>query len=266
MAAPALVQSNGVATSVNSPASITASLASASTAGNLLILAVTVTGATPSISTPAGWTLINSSGNASIAGALFILPRNAGGITTVVVTLTNATNGGAAASMFEFSNVNANPPPQEFVQSFALTSSAFPFTGSVSQVQQLSELSFFTCGFQATTTLLGAGTGGDYSGNTAGATSTVATTNVTIVNLFAINAGSGTPTQGGGGISPGISLNAAVASAVEFARLALGAGLTIGHGAGESVFVGQSLNPAGSLQTPQPIAPGNFFSGTTGSF
>ena len=261
MANPSLLQSNGVGTSVNSPATIAASLTSPSTAGTFLLLAVACTGSSPTISTPTNWTLVIGASNASIAVALFEFPKNPGAISSVTVTLNNATNGGAVASMFEFNPVFGVPTVE--VQTAFTQNAQFAFSGAVAQVQQLEEISLFIVAFQASVTATNFRTGGDYSGNTAGVSSTVATTNVTIVNEFAINASSTTPTQVGGNTNVGIDLSGTAQTGIILVRFA-GIGSAIGRGAGSSVFESQAGNPAGSLQVPQPQQSGNFFSGSIG--
>lgn len=106
MAQPTLLQQNTAVTAAAGPASITPTFGGASTAGNFLVLVVCVTGTTPTITTPGGWTSIRNNVTNSIAIGVFILPNNAGGITAVAVTL-GGTAGGAAASLFEFTGFPA---------------------------------------------------------------------------------------------------------------------------------------------------------------
>ena len=268
VANPTLVQSNVVATSTSGPATIVAALGVASTAGTTLFMSVTVTGSTPTVSTPANWTLITNNGNAPIATYMFARANNPGGITTVTVTLNSDTSGGAVATMFEV----ANMPPilaVEYTQNGQSGSNQNPNLTRNAAIPDVEEFCLYSVGFVSTATLSSINTPSDYSGNTSGGTSTVATTNVTLVNRLAINGGPSTPTDTlGAGFNPGVgcNLSAAVACAYLLARFLSLASTPIGVGAGGSVFVSNEGNPAGSLQVPQPIAPGNFFSGTTGSF
>jgi len=107
MAAPNLLQSITAASAAAGPASITPTFGGASTAGNFLVLIVCVTGTTPSITTPGGWTSIRNNVTNAIAFGFFIFPNNPGGITSVAVTV-GGTGGGAAAAMFEFTSMPNN--------------------------------------------------------------------------------------------------------------------------------------------------------------
>src|SRR5215472_4319406 len=160
---PSIVQSVPTATSVNSPASITPTCA-ATVAGNLLIMVVVATGASPTVSTPASWNLLGTSGNATVVVAVFSRPNNPGGITSVVVTLNNITNGGAVASIFEIANMPPGATP-DFSVFFNSTSNQFPYT-STSVVSATQELSLYSVGFPTSATLTSTNAS-DYSGNVA---------------------------------------------------------------------------------------------------
>lgn len=250
---PALVQQNTAASTTPAPATITPTLGTASTAGNLLLLAVTVTATsgTPSITTPASWTLLTSQAFTGQSSALFSRPNNPGGITAVAVTLSGDTTGGAVATIAEFSNTGAQS--NDFASSTGNTSLLTNFFPPVTAVQELSVYSVTLFGNTATYSKTD-----DFSTVAPMTASTGATSNVQEGMFFAINGGGSTP-ENIGSISGNQGL-------ILLAARFLTQGGTIGRGVGGGVFVSTDNNPAGSLQVPQPIAPGNFFSGTTGSF
>lgn len=99
--AQGLLQSATAASSAASPTSITPTLAAASTAGNLLIIAVAVTGTSPTITTPTNWASLGANSQAGLAFVLYRYENNPGGITSVVITV-GGTGGGAVAAIFEF--------------------------------------------------------------------------------------------------------------------------------------------------------------------
>lgn len=83
--------------------SITPTYSSATTAGNLLVLAVCVTGTNPFITTPAGWSVGQYSANSTVVLGVYYRAQNPGGITAVAVTVGGPTQG-VVASVYEFSN------------------------------------------------------------------------------------------------------------------------------------------------------------------
>ena len=252
------IQSIVAATSVNSPASVTPTFA-ATQIGSFLILFVVATGTSPTITTPASWTLLVSTSSTTIAYACFIRPNNPGGITSVAVTV-SATNGGAVAGGIEIATAGN---PTEDVPSF----NTFNFTGSTFSsftnpiVTALGELAFFIVGCIGGNAITLTSNPGSYVLNaSASASSTVATTNAQLAVYQNLSMSTSDQVPAGsiaGGSQPVVN------SALRFLT---SASTPISRGVGGAIAVGQSLNPAGSLQVPQPIAPGNFFSGTTGSF
>lgn len=125
------------------PASITPTLGAGSTAGNLLLIVVVVSGSSPTITTPTNWTLIQSVGDATIRCALFAFPINSGGITSVAVTLGSTTAGGAAAGIFEFNGQGTLAQYQQLINSYNVApvvstsfANVFP-NGPISNSQQL---------------------------------------------------------------------------------------------------------------------------------
>ena len=179
-----LAQSASAASSAASPTSITPTLSGGSTAGNLLILAVCCTGTSPTITTPANWTLQVATVSATLALAVFTRINNPGNITAVAVTIT-ATGGGAVASLCEFSrsivaaSVEATYAFQGAFGSFGLGPSA-PL--------QIGELTFITFGYQAATLTTGQKTQ-NMSANVASAVSTNGTPNAQIANFWGENSG-----------------------------------------------------------------------------
>jgi hypothetical protein len=157
MANPTLVQQNTASSAAASPASIVPTLGVASTAGNLLVLVVCVTGTTPSVTNPAGWTVIRNTVANSLAMAIYYLPNNAGGITAVTVTL-GGTSGGATATILEYSNIPQAGLVLDAVAYNLNASSATPSTslsGTIAgggQVSQVPEL-LFACAYFAAATV-----------------------------------------------------------------------------------------------------------------
>lgn len=141
-----LVQSGNAASSAAGPASITPALGVASTAGNLLVLCVTNTNTTGTITTPAGWTLLQSNSQSGLVSNLYYIINNAGGITSVVVTL-GGTAGGAVASIFEFSGVGGVAVDQNSIA--GTTSNAF--SAPTITTSLTGELCFMHVGYAAAT-------------------------------------------------------------------------------------------------------------------
>src|SRR5450755_1336753 len=102
-ATPALVQSGSANAATAGPA-LPGSLTTAT--GNLLILVIAVVGSsTPTIGTPAGWTLIETRAfGTTFTVATFAFANNPGGATNPSSTL-GGTVTGWIAEMFEFSGV-----------------------------------------------------------------------------------------------------------------------------------------------------------------
>lgn len=249
---PTLVQQNTAASSVASPASITPTLSTASTAGNLLLISVTVSGSSPSAAVPAGWALVSQGTAGAFQTSVFSRVSNPGGITAVAITLSNDTNGGAVATIFEFSSMGSSTV--ELVTGTFNTGGASVNLNPLALPADYNELVFLTTGGQSGITTTPADT--SFS-SVIGGTSTVATTNVTLSSFWYVAAVSNT-----NGL---VSFNTNSTNFTILARFLSLASSAISRNA-QGNFVGQSLNPAGSLQVPQPIAPGSFFSGTTGSF
>lgn len=195
----ALKQSGQTSSSAVSPTSITPSLGVASTAGNLLLLTVVVTGNPVSITTPANWTLVSSS---TIAGALSValfMQANAPSLTSQAVTIT-ATGGGASASIFEFSGVGPTIQVEASGQANA-TSNSYGTGLTPATVPFANELLFYVVGFAAAT--LTPSNSFEWSGNTAGAVSTGGTPNAQIANFWGISPGN-FPSSIGGGFSASV--------------------------------------------------------------
>jgi hypothetical protein len=229
MAAPTLVQSINAASNAAGPATITPTFGAGSTAGNLLILAVAVAGTTVAITTPAGWTLLATQNFAGVGRLhLFMLPNNAGGITSVAVTIT-ATAGSAVASMFEYSGFgtvvtnddirnNGLNPGQNIV---LREGNAAVFTG---------ELRFCAVAFNASTTLVSFNTSAGWSASVAGGTSTSGAPNLTIANFWQLVPGPGIE-------QVGVNLNASVLVMLILARFQALTGGNIFGGAGPGQVV-----------------------------
>lgn len=97
------VQAVGATTAAANPASVAATIG-ASVAGNFLFCVVIAIGAgSPTISTPAGFTQVFTTGTTTIKQSVFVQANNAGGVTTVTANLTNST--GAAIFVVELSGV-----------------------------------------------------------------------------------------------------------------------------------------------------------------
>lgn len=99
----ALVQSasNNGTTSPATPSSITA------TAGNLLILAITARGTSPTVGTPTNWTVVRAVNGSTVSLGLFMLANNAGGAFNPSSTL-GGTVAGWTAAILEFNQCGSN--------------------------------------------------------------------------------------------------------------------------------------------------------------
>lgn len=253
--ANAIVQQNTAATSVNSPASVTPTLAAASKPGNLLIITIIVTGTSPTITTPANWTLIASASNATFAGAVFAILSNAGGITSVAITI-SATNGGAVATIYEVAGTGVKADIASFIN---YTGTSWGGGVVTPLPTAIGELDITVIGVVATS-VISTSSPGDFTTITGPTSSTVATTNAQKIDYIDLN--TSTQETGPVGSVTGGSQNIAFGQV----RFITTNSTLFTRGVGGAIFVGQSLNPAGPLEVPQPIAPGSFFSGTTGSF
>jgi len=243
------------ASSAAGPSSITPALGVASQAGDTLLLAVVNTNTGGTITTPAGWTAIQSNvGPTGLDVGLFLLPgiQNPG-ITSVVVAL-GGTLGGAVAALFDF--VGAAPIGLDATATQSATSNSYANL-ALAATAQYTQLLFYVCGFAAAT--LTPSNSADWSGAVGTAVSTTGAPNAQIACFFQITPDDPVPTIGGG-------LSASVVNQQDIARFNIPGSQVDTVGPGGATFVGTNNNPAGSLQVPQPIAPGNFFSGTTGSF
>lgn len=111
---PALVQQKAGASSAAAPANFTLSAIPATTAGSFLVfMMAAATSGAATINTPAGgWVRVSGgtggAGN-TVAGAIWVLPNNPGGITSVALTGLVAVNG-IATWFGEFANVQAIDP------------------------------------------------------------------------------------------------------------------------------------------------------------
>lgn len=99
---PANLKQSGTATAVATPVTPAFAGGGSSSPGTLLLLAVVVTGTSPTITTPAGWTQIGAGINgAALTVQFYSFFNNPGAIASVAVTL-GGTVTGAVASIFEF--------------------------------------------------------------------------------------------------------------------------------------------------------------------
>ena len=234
------------------------------TAGNALLLCVAVGGTNPTISTPAGWAPIgNRTGTAAITTAMFVQVNTVGGATNPSVTL-GGTITGWIATMFEFNNMATNALLIGNSNFGNAASTNVPNLFSVGNAGNIAGtllpylyLLFVYVVARPTATITPNNTGINWS---ASQQPIAGVQGLSMDMYFA------TSTQEGIYPSVGGTFGASVPS-VEIAGwlTTLNSSLTV-FGASGQLYVGQSLNPAGSLQVPQPIGQGNFFSGTTGSF
>jgi hypothetical protein len=221
-----------------------------------LLLAVVVTGTTPSITTPAGWTAIqNNVAPTGLACGLFLLngPGNVG-ITGVTVTV-GGSGGGAVAALFNF--IGASPATVDASGTQNGTGTSYSnFTVGVAL--PAGELLFYMVGFAAAT--LTPSNNAAWSGVLGAVVSTNGTPNAQLGCFIVFNSGQVPfPSLGG-------SLSASVVNQENQVHLGVPGTFTPVIGPGGATFVGQSLNPAGPLEVPQPIGTGSFYSGTSGSF
>lgn len=142
----ALVQSANAASNAAGPASIAPAYGVGTTAGNLLILCVTNTNTTGTITTPAGWTLLQANSQSGLISNLYYQLSNAGGITTVTVTI-GGTAGGAVATLLEFSGIGTATLDQNSIA--GTTSNAF--TSPTITTSLTGELCIMHVGYAAAT-------------------------------------------------------------------------------------------------------------------
>lgn len=183
-----LVQSNAVASTTSAPATIAATLTSPSTQGNFLVmvLGISSTGGTVGATTPTGWILVGSQGAGGTFGLfLYIMPNNPGGIQAIGggIALSGDTTGGAVVSMFEFSGTLGFSSAESIQSSSG--SNANPaqltLTGNPSF---LNELTLYSVIHGAAQTLTVVNLSPLFSGDTATASSSGATPNVTLHNFW----------------------------------------------------------------------------------
>lgn len=240
------------ASAAASPTSIQPFLPVPSAAGNPLLLVVVATG-TPTITAPAGWQVVqNNVAPAGLAVAVFFLPGTLNtGLSNQSVTIT-ATLGGAVAVLMEW------PVPSMAVDASATQNATAASYGNLAipGTAQLNEILFYCAGFAAAT--LTPSNGADWNPATGTGVSTNGTPNAQVACFISVVTSAQAAAIGG-------SLSASVVNQEVAVRFFAPGVDTLTRGA-QGNFVGQSLNPAGSLQTPQPIAAGNFYSGTVGSF
>lgn len=180
------VQGIDTFTTTNGPISITPTLGSASTAGNLLVMHVCASGTSPTITLPAGWTTVSNIANATLACAIFSFPNNTGGITGVSVTV-SAPNGGAVASIIEFAGVGASA--YQFATNVVTQNGTGPTLARdpVVSAGAQGQLIYTAIGFQAATfTPTGASAEWNFVPVIGGAVSTTATTNAQHQALWGI--------------------------------------------------------------------------------
>jgi hypothetical protein len=251
--AGAIKQVSTTGSSAASPSNLTVNLGSPSQAGNSLLLAVAVTGATPSITPLAGWTVVqNNVAPAGLAVGLFLLPGVLNtGINGVIVTV-GGTGGGAVAALFEMNG--AAPVTQDATATQNGTGTSYGNL-ALAATSQFNELLFYVVGFAAAT--LTPSNSADWSAVQGAVVSTNGTPNAQIACFFQNTPRGVTPTIGG-------SLSASVVNQENIARFSIPGSDIAVNGPGGSVFVGNVGTPAGALQVPQPQGIGNFFSGSIG--
>lgn len=133
------------------------------TAGNLLILVIFAAGTSPTIATPAGWTLIQRNGGAATVFAMFELAgaNNPGGATNPSSVL-GGTITGWAAGMWEFSGQGSNLNYETLLGSAVTsqTATAIPnvFAGQPGPMPQTNLLWVYALGY-VTATLTAANSG-----------------------------------------------------------------------------------------------------------
>lgn len=198
-----LVQSTSVATSAASPVLITPTFTNPTKPGNFLVLVLSLTGTALSITTPAGWSSVDQKSSAGILAGLFVLPNNAGGITSVAVTIADTT-GGASAALFEFNGIGPNASLEGFGDGSA-TGTSFGATALPAYVPDNNELSFFVVGFAAA--VLTPLNTPDWTGPVATAVSTNGVPNAQIACFYSF-------AQQGNLSNTGGSFNASVAFAI----------------------------------------------------
>lgn len=260
MAAPAIVQQNTAASAVVSPATITPTLGVASTKGNLLIIALVLTGTATAFTLPAGgWANVAQTTPTGLLVNVMTLPNNPGGITNVAITIT-ATGGGAVATIFEISNSGSGAVESSIASGGTGTSYGPFISGAINQqLADFAEMLMYAVGFAAAT--LTAANDPSWGAATGTGVSTNGVPNAQLANFFIFTSTQFTQPPIGG------SFNASVVNGAVIVRFFVAQSFGIPRGAsGGAIYVGAGGNPAGSLQVPQPQAEGNFFSGTTGSF
>lgn len=176
-----LLGNSGKANStVAAPTSITPALTVASTAGNFLLLVVSVTGTSPTITTPANWSNPVAVGSSpTTLTDVFIYPNNPGGITSVAVTVGSTTAGGAVASIYEFSGVSSTLRSSSVTNLF--TNNGVGTSGSIqtpNNFQTVDTLAVTVSGRVASTITPTFDSFYTWSTSVQGAVSTGATTNV----------------------------------------------------------------------------------------
>lgn len=146
------VQTVGTATgNAGGLSSITATLSSASQAGNFLVAAVSTSGATAS--TPSGWTLLTSYTTA--APYLYVFYQaNAASISTLMVSFGTPAPVTACIIVAEYSNI-VTVSPVDQTASIATGSSASPLTNSITTLDAHEELIAFHTVYKAVTSPTG---------------------------------------------------------------------------------------------------------------
>lgn len=122
----------------NAPTSLVPTYSSGTTQGNLLVMVVACTGASPTISTPTNWTQCLLTTNSTSALAIYCWGNNPGGVTATTVNLTAPTSGGACACVFEFAGVGVNTGG--IVKDNAAGQGTGTATGTVGPINNTSQL------------------------------------------------------------------------------------------------------------------------------
>lgn len=243
-----------VATTINSPASITPVLPVASTPGTTLMIVCAVLGA-PSITPPVGWNVVLNNVAASIAIGIFTLPNNTGNISSVPITI-SSTNGGAVAAIFEI--IGANPILVD-VTGTQNSGSSNSYGNIALAATNLSQELFLYAAASVNNTFTPSNSS-DWGAALVNLACTGATTNMLLAVFMEVNPIGVTPTIGGG-YSVSVSNQQAIARFQIPGSIVTARNLIAGQG---GVYVGAGGNPAGTLQVPQGQGTGSFYSGSTG--
>lgn len=248
---PTLLNQSAAASSSAAPSTFTNTITS-TTAGTTLValVALAASGASPTITTPANWTLLGSltTAGSAIAAIVYAYPNNPGGITTVVFAGLASVNGIAThVSEWQGMPLTLNFDPGGVVQNVYATATTAPAVTSrtpvLGNVLWIGALAALT-GLSLTAANVPSAGIGAWTALTA-TTSTTGATNVNLQPFYSLPgpqypAGTGSKV----GLAGTTTSGAAGASMIGLASLAAGALLGIG------------TSPYGSLATGQGVGEG----------